>query len=510
MNPRDGILYGIDDRPPLGRAAVLGLQHALTMFGATVSVPLLLGPAMGMDTAQTALLISSVMLCSGLATIIQATYGTRLPIIQGVSFSFLAAFFAIIAAGRNAETPWSSATIMQYIAGTIMVGAVVEMVVGFSGLIGRLRRMLSPVVVGPVIMLIGLALFEHGAPKAGTHWPTSGLTMLLVILCSLLLSRRWRFFKIFPILTAVVIACGVCWLMSAFGVFASDHPAHVNLSYVRQSDWLRMDPREIIFPWGTPRFETGFIIAGLAAYLASMIESFGDYHACSHMAGGKDPTPRQISRGIGCEGVGCFITSIFGGFSSTSYSENIGLVGLTRVGSRFVVQIAAVMLILLGLFGKFGAFAATIPGPVVGGLYCVLFGLISAVGVQQLARADLSSERNLFIAGFSLFMGLSVPAYFSGGSIYAPGWESLSADIAHWIEQALTSLPFVGHPEAWAASILSIIKSIGLTGMGVAAIIGILLDNLIPGTPEERGLAIPSLIAPEGADAVEGGPAGRR
>jgi nucleobase transporter 1/2 len=480
---RFGVIYKLDDRPPFHRALVLGLQHTLTMFGATVSVPLLLGPHMGMSHEQIAVLISSVMLCSGLATFLQATFGSRLPIIQGVSFSFLAAFFAIISAGQGRG--WDGPTIMQYIAGSILVGALIEMTVGFSGLIGWLRRMLSPVVIGPVIMLIGLALFKHGAPKAGTHWPTSGLTILLVIVFALVLARRSRFFRIFPILSAIVLACALCWTLSAAGVFPAGHPAHVDLEPVRSSAWIRANPAEVVLPWGTPRFEIGFIIAVLAGYLASMIESFGDYHACSYMAGAGDPTPRQISRGIGFEGVGCFLTGLLGGFSSTSYSENIGLVGLTKVASRYVVQIAAILLILLGVFGKFGAFAATIPGPVVGGLYCALFGLIAAVGVQQLARADLSSDRNLFIAGFSLFMGLSVPAYFDGSTaaLYPPGPEPL-----------LTALP---------AMLAGIVKAIGETGMAVAALCGILLDNLIPGTDEERGLKIPSLLIPEAADAIE-------
>lgn len=487
----EGLIYGVEDRPPFGRAVVLALQHALTMFGATVSVPLLLGPAMGMDQSQIAILISSVMLCSGLATMVQATVGTRLPIIQGVSFSFIAAFFAIITAGQAAQPgPWPAAVMMQYIAGTVMVGAAVEIIVGFSGLMGMIRKVLSPVVVGPVIMLIGLALFQHGAPKAGTCWPISGLTIVLVIIFSMILSRRSRFFRIFPILSAIVVACSVCWALSAAGIFGPGHPAYIDLTPVRNSSWLRANPAEIVLPWGAPKFAFGFILAGLAGYLASMIESFGDYHACSQMAGAGDPTPRQISRGIGCEGIGCLITSFLGGFSSTSYSENIGLVGLTKVGSRYVVQIAAVVLILLGLFAKFGAFAATIPSPVVGGLYCVLFGLIAAIGVQQLAKADLSSERNLFIAGFSLFMGLSIPAYFGGLSSYAPGWAEQSASL----------------PEA----VRSLLTSIGSTGMGVAAIIGIILDNVIPGTREERGITMASLLAPEGADATRGGPRGKR
>ena len=480
------VIYGLDDKPPTPKAIMLALQHSLTMFGATVSVPLLLGPAMGMDAQEIAILISSVMLCSGVGTILQSTFGSRLPIIQGVSFSFLSAFFAVIAVGG--DEGWSGGEMMQYIAGAIIVGAVIEMFIGFSGLVGWLRKILSPVVVGPVIMLIGLALFQHGAPKAGAHWPVSGLTMVLIIVFSLVLSRKSQFFRIFPIITALVVVVTLCWIGTMTGIIAPDSPAAVDTSRVGDSAMIR-NPTTIFFPWGMPKFELAFIIAALAGYLASMVESFGDYHACSHMAGGGDPTPKQISRGIGFEGVSCAITGCLGGFSSTSYSENIGLIGLTRVGSRRVVQIAGVMLILLGLFGKFGALAAAIPSPVVGGLYCTLFGLIAAIGVQQLSKADLSSDRNLFIAGFSLFMGLSVPAYFSTVSSpegMAPG--SMLVMYGPAADTMLASLP---------ESLRGIVGAIGSTGMAVAAIIGLLLDNLIPGTDEERGLVIPSTLIPE-------------
>ena len=503
------MIYGLNDRPPPGRAVVLALQHVLTMFGATVSVPLLLGPKMGMDAQQMGLLISSVMLCSGLATVIQSTWGSRLPIVQGVSFSFLGVFLAIIDKGTHEH--WEAAVMMQYIGGAIIVGAVVEMVIGFTGLIGWLRKAISPVVIGPVIMLIGLALFKHGAPKAATHMPVGALTIVLIIIFSLVLAPKMQFFRIFPILSAVVVVVGLCWVFSETGIFhdqdtsadgqpipagqerIAPHPSYVDLAHVESSPWIRIDPREVILPWGWPKFHIGFIIAALAGYMASMIESFGDYHACSQMAGGGDPTPQQISRGIGCEGVGCFLTGILGGFSSTSYSENIGVVGLTKVGSRYVVQIAGVALILLGIFGKFGAVAAAIPGPVVGGLYCALFGLIAAVGIQQLAKADLSSDRNLFIAGFSLFMGLSVPAFFDGTAavIYSPGADELFQSIFAVTQKVV----FWFDPEAAAESIhaintslRSIITSIGTTGMAVAAICGIVLDNLIPGSARERGL----------------------
>lgn len=476
-------IYGLDDRPDLPRAVVLGAQHVLTMFGATVSVPLLFGPVMGMSAADTARLISAVMLCSGLATLVQVKFGTRLPIVQGVSFSFLGAFFLIIGA-VSAEAEASGVAVgplaMRYIAGAILLGAAFEMLIGFSGLVGVLRKLLSPVVIGPVIMLIGLALFQHGAPKAGTHWPISGLTIALIVLFSLILSRKKRFFRLFPILTAVVVVTTVCYVLTKTGVFAPGHPSHVSLEAVRESKWLRLTPGELLFPWGMPKFHLGFFLAILAGYLASIIESIGDYHAVSYMSGAGDPSSRQLSRGIGAEGVGCALTGIFGGFASTSYSENIGLVALTKVASRWVVTIGAIILIVLGIFGKFGGFAAAIPGPVVGGLYCALFGLIAAIGIQQLARADLSSDRNLFIAGFSLFMGLSVPAYFSA----VPSTEGIGPGQMLALYQPTAQ----GLLAAMPPTLAGIVTSIGSTGMAVAAICGLILDNLVPGTDDERGL----------------------
>ncbi|MEM1026830.1 MAG: solute carrier family 23 protein [Planctomycetota bacterium] len=521
-NPTSGLLYGLDDKPPPGKAAVLGLQHVLTMFGSTVAVPLLFGPALwpiaeGLpadvaDTLQreqlanTALLISSVMLCSGVATMIQATFGSRLPIIQGVSFSFLAAFFGIVAAAQTAAAPdWSvviagdtseavltpliaqwneaGALGMRTIAGAIILGGIAEAIIGFTGLMGLVRKVLSPVVIGPVIMLIGLALYQFGAPFAASNWAISILTMFLIVLFALVLSRHIRFFKLFPMLLAIVMSVATCAVLGVAGVISPEDPAYVNLAAVEQSELLRTG--SVFLPWGLPEFGLAATVAVLAGYLASMIESFGDYHACKQMADGTDPTPAEVSRGIGCEGVACALTGLLGGFSSTSYSENIGLVGLTKVGSRYVVQIGAVMLILLGLFGKFGALAAAIPQPVVGGLYCTMFGLIAAVGVRQFARADLTSDRNLFIGGFALFMGLSVPFYFQNGGSDA-------------VKDAL--------PEALAGVAIAL----GTTGMAVAAILGLTLDNVIPGSPEERGLIhTPSTLIQE-ADAVDTAPKGEK
>lgn len=460
---RLSMLYGVADVPrPFAKALGLGLQHVLTMFGATVAVPLLLGPAMGMSPQELAVLVSSVMICSGLATIVQVRFGTRLPIIQGVSFAFLGPFFAIIAATAG------GAVTMQYVSGAILGGAVVEMLVGYSTLFGSLRRFISPVAIGPVIALIGLALFQVGAPQAGRDWTLAGIVIACAFLFALVLAPRRRFFSLFPILLAVLVAYAVAVVLTLTGVYGPEAPGAVRFDGVAAAPWLR-DPRTLVFPWGPPRFQLGFLLAALAGYLASMIESLGDYYAVARAAGEPEPSVAQVNRGIGAEGIGCLLTGFLGGFASTSYSENIGLVALTRVASRYVVYVAAGLLLLLGMVTKFGAAVATIPSPVVGGLYCTLFGLISAVGLSIAGRADLHSQRNLLIMGFCLFMGLSVPAYFAGVPAlgYAP------------VEVTIPSAP-------WLAEM---IQTIGSTGMAVAAILGLLLDNLIPGTDEERGLA---------------------
>ena len=200
----------------------------------------------------------------------------------------------------------------------------------------------------------------------------------------------------------------------------------------------------------------------LAGYIASMVESIGDYYACARLSGAPVPDERVINRGITFEGIGCLLAGLFGtGNGTTSYSENIGAIGLTRVGARRVVQAGGIIMIVLGTVSKFGALFTTIPTPIVGGMYCAMFGMIASVGLSNLQFIDLNSARNLFILGFAFFMGLSVPEYFSANPLtFGEGWE-------------------------WLANI---INTLGSTGMAVGAFIALILDNTIPGTDEERGL----------------------
>ena len=453
---KTSLLYNIDDNPPVLETVILGLQHYLTMFGSTVAIPLILAPAFGIiDPVEKGWLIATMFFVSGITTLLQTAFGNRLPIVQGGTFSFLAPTFAICGMAALANVGWEVR--MQHVQGAIIAGSLVEISVGASGIIGRLLRFVGPITIAPTIALIGLALFKFGAPEAGRHWPIGGLTILLIILFSQYLRQKYRTFELYPILLAIVAAWIVSATLTTVGLFPEGHPSHTSLDNLKNAPWFRIP---YPFQWGFPQFGAAAFIGMLAGYIASMVESIGDYYACARLSGAPTPDKHVINRGITFEGIGCLVAGIFGtGNGTTSYSENIGAIGLTRVGSRRVVQAGAVIMILLGMVSKFGALFTTIPQPIVGGMYCAMFGMIVAVGLSNLQFVDLNSARNLFILGFAFFMGLSVPEYFA--------------------QQPMQFEP------AWVASILN---TLGSTGMAVGAFTALALDNTILGTDEERGL----------------------
>jgi nucleobase transporter 1/2 len=459
QSTKSDLIYNIDDIPPLGESIGLGFQHYLTMFGSTVAIPLILSKPLGIenDPVKLGWLIGTMFFISGITTLMQTTLGNRLPIIQGGTFSFLGPAFAICGMAMLKNEGFEVR--MQHLQGAIIIGAVVEIALGYGKVIGKLLRFIGPITIAPTIALIGLALFKFGAPVAGTHWGIGGLTIFLIILFSQYLRRTARIFEMYPILLAILVAWGVAALLTYTGTFGPGHPAYVSTDKVGQAPWFRVP---MPFQWGMPKFGVAAAVGMFAGYLASMVESIGDYFACARLAGAPPPDEKMINKGIGMEGVGCLIAGIFGtGNGTTSYSENIGAIGLTRVGSRRVVQMGALLMLGLGVIGKFGALFTTIPQPIVGGMYCAMFGMIAAVGLSNLQFVDLNSARNLFIIGFAFFMGLSLPEYFSN-----------DANLIKFDPQ-------------WLADILNTIFK---SGMAVGALIAAVLDNTIPGTDDERGL----------------------
>jgi xanthine/uracil permease len=231
------------------------------------------------------------------------------------------------------------------------------------------------------------------------------------------------------------------------------------------------------FQWGAPLFTGSFIVGMIAGMLASAIESFGDYHSVARMAGEGAPNSRRINHGLGMEGLGNVFAGIMGtGNGSTSYTENIGAIGITGVASRYVVQVGAVVMIVVGYVGVFGALVTTIPNPIVGGLFLAMFAQIVGVGLSQLQHVDLNRNRNVFVLGFGLFAGLSIPEYVTNVQ---------NAETS--LEAGLSAVPVLG-PVLGSSQVAQAIGIVLGTPIAVGGIAAFLLDNTIPGTAEERGL----------------------
>jgi len=465
------VVYPIGSKPKMGLSFLLGAQQFLTQFGATVIIPIIVGGAMGLPTEELALLISTMFFCAGITTLIQQSpIGNRLPIIQGGTFSFLGPMFAIVGMCAAEGLGWE--VMIQQVAAAVMIASLFEIIIGYTGLMGMIKRAFSPIVIGPTIAMIGLALYDVGAPWMAGNWVISLITLIAIVIFSQILSRKSKMFALFPILLAVILGWVCSWIGTAAGWIAADNPANlkggIELIASAPAFWIKP---AIPFKWGFPNF-TAITLAGalgmLAGYVGSMIESVGDYYSCARISEAPVPTEKIISRGIGAEGVGCFIAGIFQTCNgTTSYSENIGSIGLTRVASRRVIRCAGIILLILPFFGKFGMVLATLPQPIVGALFFAMFGLIAAVGLSNLQFTNLNNSRNLFIIGAAFFAGLSLPFYFKASSLVT------------------------GDPGSAAYVITNILQTILTTGMAVTAIVAMILDNLLPGaTREERGLTV--------------------
>jgi xanthine/uracil permease len=470
------VIYPLGSRPKMGLAILLGIQQYLTMFGATVLIPIIVGGGMGMPTDQLALLISTIFFVSGLCTLIQQSpIGNRLPIIQGGTFSFLGPTFAIIGMVSAQNLGWQVS--VQQICAAIMFASVFEIVLGYTGLMGYIKRAISPIAIAPTIAMIGLALYYLGVPTMAGNWAVSLITLAALILYSQIFARRSRVFLLFPVLLAIITGWLAALIGTAAGWIPEGNAANLTpgLASIKAAPWINW--RVVVpFKWGFPKLNS-ITVAGsfgmLAGYLASMIESIGDYYSAARISEAPVPTEKMITRGLGAEGLGCLIASIFQTCNgTTSYSENIGAIGLTRTASRRVIRAGAVVMLIIPFVGKFGAALATMPGPVVGAMYVGLFGMIASVGLSNLQFVNLNNARNLFIIGISFFAGLSFPQLFNAN-------VNPNAYMIAWAEKGV--LKVLG----------DIVQAIFMSGMSVTAIIAIFLDNVIPGASrKERGLEV--------------------
>ncbi|MDR1375960.1 MAG: purine/pyrimidine permease [Synergistaceae bacterium] len=456
------VIYGLNDTPPFPIMVLAGVQHVLTLFGATTLVPLIFGPAMGMNPEQLAKFIGCVYFGMGIATLIQTNpkLGTGLPIVQGSSFSFIPPIMTVIGAYSAAGPE----TVMQYVGGGLIVGGLFLAILGYTGLVGIIRKVVTPVVIGPTIMAIGFSLAPVAVDNASRFWPVSLLVVVLIFLFSLVIKNK--IVNIFAILCSIFVAYLACAAASQAGWVEAGHPAFVDFQTVASAPVWRTD---IFMPWGAPKFSFLAIGALLAGFFAVMIESIGDYHSCSYASDLDDPAPETISRGIGAEGFNCVISGFLGSVGTTSYTENIGLISLTGVASRNVVRTGAILLICMSMFGKLGALVATMPAPVIGGAYITLFGTIGALGIQVLTRADLGSQRNILIVGFAFLMAMGLP---------------------NWVGQDVVQKTFTDPSRGeFLATLGGMVWAVLKTPMAVAGICAAVCDSLVPGSDAERGIS---------------------
>ncbi|RXG61304.1 Nucleobase-ascorbate transporter 2 [Armadillidium vulgare] len=337
---------------PRGTSAFSSLfQHFMVMIGSLLGIPFILAPILciGEDDPAKGQLISTILFASGIVTLLQSTFGVRLPIIQGGTFTFIVPTIAIITTsfpscdkydfGNLTQTEKDEVWMprMREIQGAIIVSSLFQVIIGCTGVVGFVLSWISPLAVVPTISLVGLSLFKTAADKAASQWGIALLTSVMMVILAIFIS--WAF----------------CGILTASGALPSNSEARtdINLALIQRSPWFYIP---YPFQWGPPSVTVSGVFGMLAGVIPSMIESV------------KPPPKHAMNRGICIEGVGCIITGILGtGNGTISYSENIGAIRVTRVASRRVIQVAGLLLIFCGMFGKIGAFFGTLPNPVIGG-----------------------------------------------------------------------------------------------------------------------------------------------
>ncbi|XP_078431619.1 nucleobase-ascorbate transporter 2-like [Wolffia australiana] len=424
MDQLQGFEYCIDSNPSWGEAIALGFQHYILALGTAVMIPSMLVPLMGGSDDDKVRVVQTLLFVSGINTLIQTLFGTRLPTVIGGSYAFVIPVLSIIrdsSLTQIADDHLRFLQTMRAIQGSMIVASSIQIILGYSQLWGLCTRFFSPLGMVPVVALVGFGLFDRGFPVVGSCVEI-GLPMFLLYVA---LSQYLKHIrpKGIPVLErfALLLSITVVWvyahLLTAGGAYRNSPERTQNscrtdrASLISSAPWIK-----IPYPlqWGAPSFDAGHSFGMMAAVLVSLVESTGGYKAAARLASATPPPAHVLSRGIGWQGVGVLLDGLFGtGTGSTVSVENVGLLGATSVGSRRVVQISAAFMIFFSVLGKFGALFASIPFPVFAAVYCVLFGLVGAVGLSFLQFTNMNSMRNMFISGVALFLGLSVPTYFS-------------------------------------------------------------------------------------------------
>jgi NCS2 family nucleobase:cation symporter-2 len=391
MSPR-AEKHPVDQTPPFPRLVVLGLQHVLIMYAGAVTVPFVVGSALHLDQTTIGLLIDADLLVSGIATILQSAgvsrlLGVRLPVVAGATFTVVTPMITIAAKEG-----------LPAVYGALLVSGVFGLIVARP--FARLINYFPPLVSGSVITVIGISLVGPGAQMiAGddTEAPNYGAPghiglALLVILLIVLFSRFLRGFFA-QIATLLAVLAGVL-VSIPMGLFHGEG--------VRQAGWFGITAP---MHFGPPVFTLPAIVSMCVVMLVTFTESTADMLAVAEMTG-RELTTADLARGLATDGLSGVLSGFMTSFPDTAFAENVGLVRMTGVRSRWVVTVTGILLVVMGLVPKVGALIAAVPEPVVGGAAVVMFAMVTTVGIQTLAKADLAQPQNALVVAVSLGVGL--------------------------------------------------------------------------------------------------------
>ncbi|XP_019416463.1 PREDICTED: putative nucleobase-ascorbate transporter 10 [Lupinus angustifolius] len=445
-----GVQYCINSPPPwlcyhyAAEAVLLGFQHYILTLGMTVLIPSMIVPQMGGSNAEKAKIIQSLLFVSGINTLLQSWFGTRLPTVITGSYTYIIPTISIVQATRYSAytNPYERFThTIRGIQGAMIISSCFQMIMGFFGFWRNATRFFSPLSVAPYVTFTGLGLYSLGFPMLANCVEIGLPALIVMVFVSQYLNRYISttrpIFDRFAMLFTIAIVW--LWALMLTSSTAYNHkPENTQNSCRTDRAGLVSKAQWVYFPypfqWGSPTFNTGEAFAMVAASLVSLFESTGTFYAAARYGSATPVPPSIISRGTGWVGVATFLNGIFGSVTgSTASVENAGLLALTRVGSRRVIQISAGFMIFFSIFGKFGALFASVPLPIIAALYCVFFAYVSSAGLGFLQFCNLNNFRTKFVLGLSLFLGISIPQYFS--EYYHVKHESSSH---RWLNDILT------------------------------------------------------------------------
>lgn len=421
--------YCIHSNPSWHQTCILAFQHYIVMLGTSVLITNSIVPAMGGNHGDKARVIQCLLFMSGINTLIQTLIGSRLPAVMGPSYVYLIPVMTIINSNNTGFDSEHQRFVhnIRTVQGSLIVSSFISIILGFSKAWGNFTRLFSPVVIVPVVSLVGLGLFARGFPQLA-NCVELGLPMLVLLVLIQQYAKRLHA-RAHPILEryALLLCLAFIWafaaILTAGGVYnrvkeQTKMSCRTDRSFlISSAPWIKIP---YPFQWGSPIFSASSVFGMMGAALVSSAETTGTFYAAARLSGATPPPAHVLSRSIGWQGISMLLDGLFGTVVGTTASvENVGLLGLTHVGSRRVVQVSTAFLIFFSIFGKFGAFFASIPPPIYGAIYCILYGIVAANGISFIQFTNSNSMRNIYVLGLSLFLGISIPYYFMSYTMIA-------------------------------------------------------------------------------------------